>query len=139
MNWTMGRFIDEATDEMRDRLVSAGDFNDGEDWVDYPDGMDTPTCGCLVGTAVGLSGGAIPESTWDRHFDAVCAMAYVSPDRMMMSVPWRDAPESVRYPKAVARFGKARVVRAIKLRAASTLSTEVERTPEAPRATEVGA
>lgn len=103
MNWTMGRYIDGLDSGGRDKLISAPEFNDGDDWGGFDD-----ECGCLVGT-VGLTG-----EEMDRHYDALpmaqCGTQY--------NVPWYRAPASIRYPQAVRRFGKARVVRAIKLRAA---------------------
>ena len=114
MNWTMGRYIDEATDEMRDRLVTAEDFLAGADWWDG-------RCGCLVGTATAGEHDADPgvRVVWDyvaRHQTWPHAL--------------RDIPAYLRFPRAVRRFGKARVVRAIKLRAGSRLPATSETRPE---------
>lgn len=109
MNYTMGRYIDEATDEMRDRLVTAEEFSEGAWW--------TGECGCLVGTAedYGVRVNRVRHTEWhEKQWERVFGSAEYR--------PWRDGLAAFRYPRAVTRFGKARVVRAIKLRAAATTS-----------------
>lgn len=110
MPQTCGQYIDSLTDEQRDRLVEQKDFNSGFSWWG-PGG-----CGCLVGTAEG----GVPSrfSKIMRAHDRVQLRHYdARPNWTMLDIPWRDAPASIRYPKLVRRFGKERVVRAIKLRA----------------------
>jgi len=117
MNYTMGRFIDGLSDKHRDRLVTAAEFNDGEHW------WDGVGCGCLVGTAAGghPQNGLVDELR--RHWSAL------PQDWHRGIAPWPAAPASIRYPRAVRRFGKARVVRAIKLRAAAGSSRDYEAAP----------
>lgn len=103
MNWTMGRYIDWLDIEGRDRLIGAPEFNDGVCWW-------TNGCGCLVGTAAHWP--ELDEASRARHSDAFDSL---SPNR---GVRWDRTKPAARYPYAVKRFGKARVVRAIKLRAA---------------------
>ena len=100
MNYTMGRYIDELDDEGRDRLVTAEDFTLGSWW----DGR----CGCLVATGEGATGAA-------EAAEAARARG------MIAGLSWAEDPPAYRYPYAVDRFGKDRVVRAIKLRAGATL------------------
>ena len=97
MNYTMGRYIDELDDEGRDRLIAATDFSDGEWW--------NGECGCLVYTGEGAT-------SWEEAEQASYAKG------MRCRAKWADDGPPYRYPYAVLRFGKARVVRAIKLRAA---------------------
>lgn len=108
MNETMGRFLDESTDEMRDRVITAVEMNDGVNWWDSDE-----RCGCLVGTAFA---GDVPYDI--RYRISVCGPSAFGPPLGVPPVPWRFAPAHIRYPYAVARFGKDRVVRAVKARAA---------------------
>ena len=101
MNYTMGRYIDELDDEGRDRLVTAEDFSDGQWW----DGR----CGCLVTTAVGGRCAGDGEKAARGH---------------RLGARWQEQGPAYRYPYAVARFGKDRVVRAIKLRAAAATTAD---------------
>jgi hypothetical protein len=108
MNYTMGRYIDEATDEMRDRLVTAADLNDGLEW------HSDNGCGCLVGTALNGHPLDVGRDEWVRHM------------RVEFDEAWKHLPASTRYPHAVRRFGKARVVRAIKKRAGARVEIPTE-------------
>lgn len=121
MRFTMGRLIREATGEERDALIAAPGFNDGREWIDEDDGL-MPGCGCLVGT---LPAGETKSAAKSLHHqlamraprswdDDVGDNGHIAYDE----VRWSAAPASMRYPKAVRRYGKDRVVRAIKLRAA---------------------
>lgn len=114
MNYTMGRYIDELDDEGRDRLISAPEFNDGFRW------WDGDGCGCLHGTACGPAVDVMGTAEWVRYWDTpegTSRFAGAIGDSIV-AMSWSRAPASVRYAYAVARFGKARVVRAIKARAA---------------------
>jgi hypothetical protein len=113
MNYTMARYIDELDDDGRDRLVTAEDFNDGWDYWSY-------NCGCLVGTA---EANHRPSTAERRRVTTA-----------LQCDTWQLQPASFRYPKAVRRFGKARVVRAIKARASSGMSREYEAPPAAVEA-----
>jgi hypothetical protein len=105
----MGQYIDGLTDEQKDRLVTAEHFNDGWDWW-------SSGCGCLKGTA--------------EKMDSVATWGPLNADVLRIhnahdgDVPFSVAPSWLRYPMAVERFGKARVVRAIKLRAGAAVPTE---------------
>lgn len=116
MRYTMGRYIGELDAEGRDRLIAAPEFSDGVWW----DG----SCGCLVGTAdLGV------RDVAERYADT-CVTTFEWPDvevrRRALRLcggsiwhkPWPESGPAMRYPKAVMRFGKDRVVRAIKIRAA---------------------
>ena len=123
MRNTMGAYIDSVEDVERDRVVTAADMNDGEGWW-YP----WADCGCLVGTAQGLGEQekSIPTGiVYEQHEDAVFRSG------SMNSVPWREAPASIRHPLAVRRFGRTRVLRALKLRAGATIPTEQRELVEA--------
>lgn len=131
MNKTMGRFIDEATPEMRDRIIVAQAMNDGTGWFD-----GESDCGCLVGTAYGREPITRMSRIPQEIFSEACRMIsgielfsedYSGDEMALFFVPWRDAPAAIRYPQAVRRFGLDRVMRAVKMRAAATTSREVER------------
>lgn len=111
MNYTMGRYIDEATDEMRDRLVQAEDFSAGP-WID-----GAGHC-CLVGTAEDYKANPLGIAT---HYSYLQRDVEGADNRM-----WAGSLAAYRYHQAIERFGKARVVRAIKMRAASTTSVAAE-------------
>lgn len=115
MNYTMGRYIAELDAEGRDRLIAAPEFNDGGMWWNGQ-------CGCLVGTALrGIVRGEEACRFWGAALDS-----HPRPrgDGPMASVSWALAPASIRYPQAVTRFGKDRVVRAVKIRAARLNGTD---------------
>lgn len=126
MRFTMGRYIAELDAEGRDRLIAAPEFNDGASW--WYGG-----CGCLVGTGAGCNGTA---SIWEKDADEArrCYSAVDSTvgkegtvfGEEVLAVEWGVAPASVRYPQAVRRFGMARVVRAVKLRAARVAGCDPE-------------
>lgn len=105
MRKTMGKYIDALDADGLDRLLSAQDFSDGAWW----DG----SCGCLVGTV--HDAGSFYDS-WTT--DEVSHLRYI---RMVREHPaaflWMHETAAWRYPLAVKRFSKERVVRAIKLRA----------------------
>ena len=103
MNLTMGRFIDELTDEQRDRLVEAEDFTTATWWEDG--------YGCLCGTALLLN-------TMEKQ----SAYAARNPSSPFI---WPLEAAQIRYIGAIVRFGKARVVRAIKLRAGARIETPI--------------
>ena len=105
MNNTMGRFIDGLTDEQRDRIVEAKDFTDGWDWWDGE-------CGCLVGT-IEEGAGAI-------------AIKMIAASMQVRYKRWRHLFPHHRFPMAVARFGKARIVHAIKARAGAKVESLAE-------------
>lgn len=142
MNRTMGRFLDEATDEMRDRVITAVEMNDGSSWWDY-----LGECGCLYGTAFNRDiprevevenarwprNGSSRATTRPRLFAAYGRVSRFDRDGDW-EVLWRDAPAWIRYPYAVERFGKDRVVRAIKARAAK--SNRIPLAPSTEHATE---
>jgi hypothetical protein len=109
MNYTMGREIDDMMDAERDRILTATDFTDGE-W-------GTPGCGCLITTADGCSGGLLNQLNSTRFWNAAA-------DRGR--VPWANLPAAWRFKCAVRRFGKGRVVRAIKLRAGARIEIPTE-------------
>jgi len=103
----MGRRIDWLGDVERDRLITAREFNDGRLWWHRE-------CGCLEGTIAG----GWPGTKVLSELAAACEPYSMSVHERVFEVPWRLAPPSIRYPQAVKRFGKDRVVRAIKARAA---------------------
>ena len=111
MNYTMGRYIRELDAEGRDRLIAAPDFSSGEWW--------NGSCGCLVGTAdpeiaeAVMTMGAQGHSRWLGPVGVRAKELCRDAARGM----YKNGP-ALRYPHAVSRFGKPRVVRAIKLRAA---------------------
>lgn len=110
MNYTMGRYIDEGTDEMRDRLLTAEEFSDGAWWNGW--------CGCLVATGEGAR--SAKEAEQRARAKGIRARG----------LSWQGTTPAYRYPRALERFGKPRVVRALKLRAAAAMSSEYERQPE---------
>lgn len=100
----IGRYIDGLTDEQRDRIVT------GQGWTSRADCfVDDTGCRCLVG-----------------HVDQ---WRMVGRDQMSNGQCTIRHNEHHLYPRAVRRFGLARVVRACKLRAAATLSSSVEARP----------
>lgn len=126
MNPTMGGYIDQLDTDGLDRLITAEDFSDGAWW----DG----SCGCLVGTAediknrlqpviieecVDTSGGwcYVPVTRLDVSYEFMMSVATAH----KFSTRWEACTAAHRYPTAVLRFGKERVVRAIKLRVARLL------------------
>lgn len=133
MNWTMGRYIRELDAEGRDRLIAAPDYSDGCWW----DG----SCGCLVGTAENMG------PMWDEcgNIREAFQEIFNGIDRQHHSgiigavtrggTEWRHSTAAYRYPCAVNRFGKARVVRAIKLRAARLNGSDARAVSELIRST----
>lgn len=100
MNNTMGRFIDELTDEERGRLVAAERFTGGA-WWDYG-------CGCLASTAFGFT-------------SQLEGMHYSDSIDWDVDSGWVSTPAPWRYTMAIGRFGKYRVIHAIKLRAGAEI------------------
>jgi hypothetical protein len=109
----MARYIDELDDEGRDRLVAAGDFTSGIWW--------NGSCGCLVATGEGAKN---EQDAADRAREKGMTI-------LTGHGPWAGMSPAWRYAYAVTRFGKARVVRAIKARASSGMSREYEAPPAA--------
>lgn len=103
MRCTMGRYIAELDAEGRDRLIAAPEFNDGALWW-------SGDCGCLVGTAANWPALSEEQRTERCRVHASTTWKFGN--------PWAKMKPATRYPCAVTRFGKDRVVRAIKLRAA---------------------
>ena len=103
MRFTMGRYIQELDAEGRDRLIAATDFADGGNW--FANG-----CGCLCGTAMGVT-----LDNWAEYSIASAAIARRLLGRFSV---WENMGPAWRFPRAIRRFGKTRVVRAVKLRAA---------------------
>ena len=99
MNNTMGRYIDEGTDEVRDRIVTAENMNNGLLFWDPED-----CSACLVGTGEGLS--KEKTSLGLDHLEGTVG-----------GTKWPDLRAAYRYLHAVQRFGGARIIRAVKLRA----------------------
>lgn len=91
MTDSMGRYIDGLDDEGRDRIVMAPDFLGGLSWWN-----EKTQCGCLVGTV---------------------EQGQVSVEYSATAFLWRNSPPWLRFPVAMGRFGKDRLVRAIKARA----------------------
>ena len=116
--YSMGRFIDELTDEQRDKLITATDFTNAAWW-------DTG-CGCLCGTALGFES-QLEGENWIAAERRRLERGYMISD-------WSVKHPAYRYPYAVHRFGKERIVRAIKARASTKLPTAftapVEQVPE---------
>ncbi len=128
---SMGRYIDEAGDEVRDRLLTAVDFNDGTIWYSQNG------CGCLVGTGergvsekeavkLGDSPPGRSRFAWETRTGRC----------IFDGTEWPEAPAAMRYPYAVRRFGKDRIVRAIKLRAGGKMP-RIEQRIEEPEAKEI--
>lgn len=111
VNYTMGRYIGELDAEGRDRLIGAPEFATGGSWLENG-------CGCLCGTAMGIE----RDSWWDASDDTM-RLSF----RLLGSCStWRRKGPAWRFPAAVRRFGKARVVRAVKLRAARLNGSSAE-------------
>ena len=93
----VARYIDALSDEQRDRIIEAGRFCDG--FGRYFDPQSTDLCGCLVGVA--------------EH------EAFATDSPLVEESEFRNGwYPSDRFPVLCARFGKDRIVRLCKARAA---------------------
>lgn len=126
MTRSMGRFIDALDDDALDNLMTAEDLSDGGWWEEG--------CGCLVGTAYGM--GEERSETWAataplRWAEQMGSKVYPKNRQGVVVVRSSFATSSAayRYPLAVERRGKERVVRAIKLRVARRLQERGLRVP----------
>lgn len=104
MNNTMGHYIDGLTDEQRDHLIVAPKFLGDASWWDG-------TCGCLCGTVLRRHPKAMEVS-------ALCWTDFAAWEQQQSGACWANAGPAIRFPRALDRFGHARITRAVKLRAA---------------------
>ena len=95
----VGKYLDALSDEQRDRVIEAGDFNDGNKYFD-DDG-----CACLVGVAERDSFSAGGRWLRSPPVDLKVGENYFG-----------NAGDN--FPSLIMRFGKARIVAACKARAA---------------------
>ena len=107
----IGKWIDGLSDEQRDRIVSATEWGFSRVPMGHPDSFDSATGKwCLMAHAEGRSNG------WMRD------------EKTGMADP------AHRFDELCERFGLARIVRAIKARAAATTTAEVAAAfPASPR------
>lgn len=120
VNYTMGRYIDELDTEGRDRLIAAKDFAHGDKWFDGQ-------CGCLCGTVMGVTDDVwwVRHDSMSRHEAMSLAVQLIGDIGEYSAGGWGLRGPATRFPYAIERFGKARVVRAIRLRAARANGTDV--------------